>query len=233
MEEINIVWKPAYMIIPTCYPPLFLFEDVASQEEFEFLYELENMTNPRMDDVDSMLGDVELVPIEDRVYGHGATCIMGAFTHPNVNGDRFTDGTYGVFYASNSLECAVYETAYHRSQFFKISNEPKCEIEMRVYNVDIDTKLVDIREDVFESLAIYHKSNYTESQKLAKELKRLGKAGLVYNSVRYINGENVAIFKPKSCSNCREMKNLKYVWDGKKINGVYEISGARLINYTS
>ena len=57
------------------------------------------MTNDRLRDE---VGQIELVPPQDRIYGPGSGPIMAAFTHLNPNGSRFSDGSYGVFYAAAS-----------------------------------------------------------------------------------------------------------------------------------
>ena len=49
------------------------------------------------------LGQLDLVPRERRISGPGTQPLMAAFTHLNPDGSRFSDGTYGVFYAARSL----------------------------------------------------------------------------------------------------------------------------------
>ena len=51
---------------------------------------------------------------EERVSGPGATPVMAAFTHLNPEGSRFSDGSYGVYYAAHSLATAVAEVSHHR-----------------------------------------------------------------------------------------------------------------------
>ncbi|WP_022850391.1 RES family NAD+ phosphorylase [Limisalsivibrio acetivorans] len=219
-----------FRIIPSRYPSIWLFEDVSNPEEFDALYKLESMTNPR---ISEEVGDITLLSKDEQVFGEGTSPIMAAFTHIKPEGDRFTDGSFGAFYASDSIECAVYETAYHRAQYFASINEPPCEIEMRVYTANIQGALVDIRD--LDRYGDYHnKDSYGESQRFGREQKDAGEFGIVYLSVRYDGGTNVAVFRPKGViNNCKELKYLKYQWDGKKITNVYEISGARVICYRS
>jgi hypothetical protein len=42
---------------------------------------------------------------------------MAPFTHINVLGSRFSDGTYGVYYAAARLDTAIRETIHHFSKF--------------------------------------------------------------------------------------------------------------------
>ena len=91
---------PCYRIIPSRFPPISLFEAVADPADLEAVYAIEAMTNDRLRDE---AGELSLVPPEDRVSGPGTSAIMAAFTHLNPVGDRFTDGSYGVFYAGRTL----------------------------------------------------------------------------------------------------------------------------------
>jgi hypothetical protein len=64
---------------------------------------LEQLTNPRVRDE---VGDIALVPPEERVSGPGASYVMAAFTHVNPKGSRFSDGSFGVYYVAAALETA-------------------------------------------------------------------------------------------------------------------------------
>jgi len=89
----SIEWKPCRRIVPSRFPPIQLFERVADPDDLEAVFELESLTNSRLRDE---VGDIRLVPPEDRISGPGTAVIMAAFTHLNPDGSRFTDGTYGV-----------------------------------------------------------------------------------------------------------------------------------------
>jgi hypothetical protein len=214
-----ITWRPCYRIIASRFPPISLFENVAGPEDLDAIFIVEAMTNDRLREE---AGDLGLVPPEDRISGPGTSAIMAAFTHLNPIGDRFTDGSYGVFYAGNTIETAVAETKYHRARFMAATDEPAQELDMRVYAVDLEGKLHDIRAMRDGRAELYHPTNYGASQAFATELRAAGSDGIVYQSVRFDNGECVAIFRPRLLSNCRQERHLCYVWDGQAIATVYE-----------
>ena len=135
----EVHWTPCYRIIPSRFPPISLFEAVADPADLEAVYAIEAMTNDRLRDE---AGELSLVPPEDRVSGTGTSAIMAAFTHLNPVGDRFTDGSYGVFYAGLTLATAIAETRHHRTHFLKATDEPAQELDMRVYAVDLDASRV-------------------------------------------------------------------------------------------
>lgn len=214
-------WQPCYRIIPSRFPPIGLFEAVADPADLEAVFRIEAMTNDRLREE---VGELALVPTEDRVAGPGTSPIMAAFTHLNPAGDRFTDGSYGVFYASLTVETAVAETMHHRTRFLEATEEPAQEIDMRVYAVDLEADLHDIRAMRGSHPAYYHPASYAMSQELGRSLRDAGSDGIVYMSVRDESGEGecAAVFRPRLLSNCRQERHLCYVWDGRVIATVYE-----------
>lgn len=215
----RISWKPSWRIIPSRFPPIQLFERVADPADLEAVMELEGMTNPRLRDE---IGNIQLVPPEERVSGPGSTIIMAAFTHMNPDGSRFTDGSYGVYYAAKELETAVAETKYHRTEFMRATNEPRMELDMRVYLVDVDTDYHDIRGQQAQLPLVYHASNYAGGQGLASELRAAGVNGIAFSSVRHDGGECIAAFRTAGLTNVRQERHLCYIWDGQAISLVYE-----------
>lgn len=212
-------WLPCYRIIPSRFPPINLFERVTDPADLETVLDIESMTNDRLRDE---VGALNLVPPEDRISGPGTSPIMAAFTHLPPYGSRFTDGSFGVFYAGRTLDTAIAETKHHREAFLRATSEPRIELDMRVYAVDLDTMLHDIRGMKDTMAEVYDPSSYAASQALAIEIRTSGSSGLAYDSVRNPDGECVAIFKPRVLSNCRQERHLTYVWDGSSISTVYE-----------
>lgn len=214
-----IAWKPCYRIVPSRFPPISLFEAVADPADLEAVYEIEALTNDQLRDE---TGDLALVPLEDRVSGPGTSPIMAAFTHLNPEGDRFTDGSYGVFYVGLTTESAVAETRHHRILFLKATDEPAQELDMQVYAVDLNAALHDIRAMRESHPILYHPHSYAVSQETARALRDAGSNGIAYQSVRHDGGECAAVFRPRLLSNCRQERHLCYVWDGNDISTVYE-----------
>lgn len=215
----QINWCPCFRIIPSRFPPVGLFDAVADPNDLEAVFQIEAMTNDRLREE---AGDLALVAPEDRISGPGATPIMAAFTHLNPEGDRFTDGSYGVFYASLTIETAIAETRHHRVRFLQATDEPAQELDMRIYAVDLSAELHDIRSMRDSHPGYYHPSSYAMSQQLAGRLRGDGSNGIIYLSVRDDGGECVAVFCPRLLTNSRQERHLCYVWDGKAIGMIYE-----------
>ena len=93
---------------------------------------------------------------------------------------------------------------------------------MRVYAVDLDADLHDIRAMRDSHPAYYHPTSYAMSQELGRALRDAGSDGVVYRSVRDEGGECAAVFRPRLLSNCRQERHLCYVWDGRVISTIYD-----------
>jgi hypothetical protein len=216
----EVRWQPCFRVISSRFPPIHLFERVASAEDYEALYWLESLTNPRLRDE---VGEIELVPQEDRVFGHGTSVIMAPFTHLNPDGSRFADDTFGAFYAAASLDTSVAETRFHREVFLRATREQPLELDMRTYLCDISAPFHDIRGQRDRMPDLYDPDSYVASQKFARTLKLAGSNGIVYDSVRHAGGQCLAVYRPRLIQNCRQGTHLRYVWDGERISGVYEL----------
>jgi hypothetical protein len=110
----KVSWKPCYRLIPSHFPPIGVYDRVANPADLDAVFAVENLTNPRLR---QEAGELSMVAPQDRVAGPGTTPIMAAFTHLNPDGSRFSDGSYGVYYAGQTLDTAIAETRYHRARF--------------------------------------------------------------------------------------------------------------------
>ena len=126
----QVRWPKAWRIIPSRFPPIDLFERVSDDPAmWEALADLEQATNPRVRDE---IGEIALVPPNRRVAGAGASWIMAPFTHVNPKGSRFSNGSYGVYYAAHALDTALRETIYHFEKFASDARDPPRREDMRV-----------------------------------------------------------------------------------------------------
>jgi len=213
-----VIGKSQFRIIPSVYPTINFFEDLVDPSEMELLFEIEGLTNERLR---QEIGDIFLVPPEDRVSGPGASVVMAAFTHVSESSpSRFTDGTYGVYYASMTRETAIYETVYHRERFLRATNEEPGEITMRVYQGTIKQALHDVCGETYA--ALHHPTYYAESQLFAKQMRQQKAWGLFYRSVRHAGGECIAAFRPPAISKPQAISHLRYVWNGINIVEVFD-----------
>lgn len=210
-------WPHQFRVIPSEYPPINFFERLVNPELMEELFYTESLTNDRLRDE---VGDIALVPAEDRIAGVGASTVMAAFTHvSSVSPSRFSDGSYGVYYAAKTLETAIEETKYHRARFLAYTKEDAGEVSMRVYMGEVIKPLHDIRGEGYEGL--HTPDDWVPGQMFGKDMKSINSWGIVYRSVRDPGGECIAALRPPAVSIPRQGAHLSYVWDGMQISHVY------------
>jgi RES domain-containing protein len=214
-------WSPAFRVIPTRFPAVNLFDRVASAEDFDALYALEAMTNDRLR---TEVGELDLVPPDERRFGPGCGPIMAAFTHLNPLGSRFSDGAYGVFYCARERRTAIAETRFHTGNFLAATNEAPLRQQMRLYTVIASGEVVDLRGDPALDPAVLSPTDYASGQALGRAVRAAGTAGIVYPSVRDPGGECLAALKTTILRDCRHAAYLEYNWNGNAIDSVFELN---------
>ncbi|MDQ3035804.1 MAG: RES family NAD+ phosphorylase [Myxococcota bacterium] len=216
----RVRWTHAYRVINSRYPPIDVFERIADPADWETLIALEEMTNPRARDA---WGEISLVVPDERISGPGASWVMAAFTHVG-RASRFTDGSYGVYYAARLLETSVRETTFHFGRFLLATLEPRgTELEMRVLvSSAIDSTFHDIRDGHDE---LHDPDDYATPQRVAKRLREQGANGIVYRSVRHLGGDHpcLAVFRPKTIPRPKQGAHLRYHFDGTRIDRWFQI----------
>jgi hypothetical protein len=220
-----VKFTPCHRIVASRMPTIHLFERVADPADWDALYKLESMTNPR---IRNEIGELSLVPVGDRVSGPNASVVMAPFTHLSPQGTRFTDGHYGAYYAAESLDTAIAETRFHRENFLRATSQPPMELEMRCYLADVACDLHELRGRRAELPDVYDPASYVASQKLGRLLRDAGSNGIAFDSVRRAGGQCVAIFRPRLVQNVRQSVHLRYAWDGNSIASVYELRSLNL-----
>jgi hypothetical protein len=198
---------------------------VASPQDFEALYALEAMTNDRLR---TEVGELDLVPADERCFGPGCGPIMAAFTHLNPNGSRFSDGSYGVFYCGRERQTAIAETRYHAGLFLAATNEAPLRQQMRLYTVMARGEVVDLRGDAIVQAGldprILAPDDYGPGTALGRAVRAASAPGIVYPSVRDPEGECLAALRTTMLRDCRHAAYLEYNWNGETIDYVFELN---------
>lgn len=223
----RVRWTAAWRIIASRYPPIQLFERLTDDPaEWEILAEVESLTNPRVRDE---IGAIHLVPPDERVAGPGASWVMASFTHVNRRGSRFSDGSYGVYYAAAALATAVAETTHHMARFYAMTSDPPHAEEMRVLRGRVDAPFHDLRGQP-DFLPCLDAEDYQASRTLGARLRRAGSNGVVYPSVRQAGGQCLGAFRPKAVGRPHQERHLRYHWDGRRIDRYFDYATDRWVD---
>ncbi|MFJ5368327.1 RES family NAD+ phosphorylase [Bosea sp. CER48] len=213
----EIEWRGAVRIIRSIFPPIDLFEDIADPADWPLLIAAEQKTNPRLMET---IGNLDLVPVDRRVSGPGATWLMAPFTHVSLDRpSRFSEGSFGVLYAGDRFEVALLETIHHHARFMLATAQPSgWSSQFREIVLDVDTALHDVRALGSEAAVLLDPADYSSGQALGGRLRDLGSAGVVYPSVRCTGGECVGLFYPDGASHPVQGRHLDYHWNGERVD---------------
>jgi hypothetical protein len=210
-----------FRVILARYPQISLFERVSSPLDWDVLYAVESLTNPRLRDA---VGDIRLVAVEDRVYGDGASWIMAAFTHPpaDARGGRF-NRDFGLYYCSPDESVAIAESSFHRARFLRESRIESAMQELRVIRARLGpVTLCDVRQ--LAGHGIYDPDDYRAAQALGSALRDARSFGIHYRSVR-ADGECYGVMRPKAISDAIHWRYLRYHFAKGAIQQVEWLAG--------
>lgn len=212
-------WKPCFRLIASRFPTVGLYDEIADPADLDVVFAIEALTNPRIRDE---LGQIGLVPPAQRISGPGSTPIMAAFTHLNPEGSRFSDGSWGVYYAAQALDTAIAEVSHHRAVFLARTAEPPIDIDLRLITATLQAPLHDLRPLAHSAPALFDPNDYAAGQALARALRTAGSAGVLYPSVRHAGGACAGVFRPNALASARAAAHIALHWDGQRITHWYE-----------
>ena len=213
VPETRLRWKGAPRLVASRYPVVGLLDRVAAPEDLDAVFELESWTNDR---ISGELGLLHSIPRDEWVTGRAmASVIMAAYCHPRPGGGRFSGEDRGAWYAARTIETALAECIYHRTEELREVGAFDTRVQMRVYLADFSDRFHDVRGSRRAWGPLYDPRDYTVSQKFARELFEAGSNGIAYRSVRHEDGECVACFRPALVHNVRSGGHYEFQWRGQ------------------
>jgi len=217
-KTVELVNKAAFRLVNSKFPPITLFDDVISKDDFETVYAIQALTNPR---ILNQLGDLSLLSINEIPFGiDGVNYVTAPFTHINPDGSRFSQGEFGVLYLADTIKTAIKETLYHQQKYFQnIQGLHYDTVDMRCLKVTFSANVVDCSkvEGIGES------EDYSKPRILGAELKKNAEQGFQYLSVRNQGSTCWGLFSPIHVSKAIQTKHFEFIFDGKSISKVREL----------
>lgn len=184
--------QPSYRLIPYRFPPIGLFDTVATAADLEAAMELAGWTNDRL-----VAERIARLARSEWVYNRAnASVVMAAFLHAPPTGARFTGPDLGAWYASGDIRTAAVEVGHHLRREAVARHVPKQSRVFRAYSARLDGDHVDIRGRQAEVPELYRPDSYAASQSFGEAHRKEGRIGILYDSVRIKGGVNVVAFRP-------------------------------------
>lgn len=183
---------PTHRLIPSRFPPIGLFDTVATAADLAAVMELAGWTNDRL-----VAERVDRLPRHEWVYGRpNASIVMAAFLHVPSSGMRFNGGDLGAWYASAEIETAAAEVGHHLRREAVARGVPEILRTYRCYQARLAGDYLDLRGLRADRPDVYAADSYAAAQRLGESIRASGGAGIIYDSVRHAEGVNIVAHRP-------------------------------------
>lgn len=181
--------RPSYRLIPSQFPPVGLFDTVATPADLEAVMELAGWTNDRL-----VRERVARLPQVEWVFGRpNSSVVMAAFLHAAPDGGRFNGPDLGAWYASASVATAIAEVGHHLRREALARDLGGATRTFRSYSASLAGDYADIRGS---SPDLHASGSYAAGQAFGEGLRAAGEDGVLYDSVRHRGGTNVCAYRP-------------------------------------
>jgi hypothetical protein len=208
--------KPAYRLIPSKFPPIGLFDTVATAADLAAIMELAGWTNDRL-----VADRLARLPQAEWVYGvPNASIVMAAFLHVAPGGMRFNGPELGAWYASDELRTAAAEVGHHLRRETVARGKATMTRTYRAYATTLLGNYLDIRGQQTARPEVYASDRYDAAQKLGEQVRASGGAGLLYDSLRRRTGSNVVAHRPGNITEIVQRDHFE----------ITVVAGARMID---
>lgn len=182
--------QPSYRLIPSRFPPVPLFDTVATAGDLAAVMELVGWTNDRL-----VRERMLRLPQDDWAYGRAnSSVVMAAFLHAAPDGGRFNGSDLGAWYAGGTVATAIAEVGHHLRREAVAREVDGMRRTFRCYAARLDGRYRDIRG---EAPDLHDPHSYRAGQAFGEALRARGADGIVYDSVRHRGGTSVCAYRPR------------------------------------
>jgi len=126
---------------------------------------------------------------------------------------RYSNGEFGVWYGSDTIETSIYETVHHwRDKLLKDADWQDVDgiqIQRKVYLVRCDAGLLDFRARIHSHPSLIDTDSYYLTRQVGARIHHDGHPSLISRSAR-CDGDIYAIFNQRVLSNPRHVCYLNY-----------------------
>ena len=131
---IDLNGQLAFTMVPCRFPPIKHFQRIADERDWDLLDAVEAMTDDQARDE---IGQIELVPANERFSGAHAGPVMRAFTSFDPAGSMFSDGSYGVLHLQLQGDAAISKGKREASAFLAATGQEPIKLQLGLYAVEL------------------------------------------------------------------------------------------------
>lgn len=167
------------------------------------------------------LGHVHHVAPEDWPTVAGAGWLLAPFVRVPLPPSRFTDGSFGAWYAATTVETAQREVGFHLARWLRATEAPQAELPRLELAAEVARPghpLVDLRgRMVRRARAVLAADTYAHSQPFGAACRALRSWGITWPSVRDPGGTCVAVLRPPVVGAVQPVAAWTACWDGDAV----------------
>lgn len=227
LPAIALETKECFRLVNTKFPPISLFDDVADPADFDALFALQALTNPRLQ---NEVGNLNMVAREEMPFGiRGCSYAVAPFTHVNPDGSRFSAGDFGVLYLADTADTAIKEVRHHQQLYWTAVEGLKYDrMLFRVLLCAFNARALYDATTITLDQPIYNATDYSASRILGSQLREQGYTGIQYHSVRNAGAKCWGLFTPKVVTDIIPSALVEFVWQGDSMGEVNFLTQVKL-----
>lgn len=192
MEKLVAAPRPAHRLVPSRFPPIGLFDTVATAADAAAVMELAGWTNDRL-----VAERIDRLPRDQWVYGRAnASIVMASFLHVAPGGMRFSGPDLGAWYAAASIITAAAEVGHHLRREAVARSVKGMRRTYRNYTSVLIGDYRDIRGRQTALPEAYASDSYDAAQAFGEGVRASLASGLLYDSLRHRGGCNIVAYRP-------------------------------------
>ena len=197
--------RPAHRLIPSQFPPIGLFDTVATAADLSAVMDLVGWTNDRL-----VAERIDRLPQSEWVYGvPNASIVMAAFLHVASGGMRFNGPELGAWYAAGDIRTAAAEVAHHLRREALARSVATMIRTYRAYTATLLGDYLDIRRQQANHPEVYASDRYDAAQQFGEEVRASSGAGILYDSLRRRGGINVVAFRTRNIADIAQADHFE------------------------
>lgn len=220
-----LAFPESYRIMNADLAPHELIADIASCAEFNDVMAVIALSGV---DGATIVGRPTLVPPTEWPTGPGAAWALLAFTMPG-RPSRFTDGTFGIWYAGEEYDTAVVETRFHQERLMRQWGEPAQDIPKQALVAQLSGPAVDVRPLRTSDPARYatlhdpDPDHYPPAQSFGRACRAGSAALIAYHSVRQaaagVPGRAcIGALRANAIFGAAPRARTTFHWDGRSVS---------------
>lgn len=210
---VDLHGQVAFTMVPCRFPPINHFQRIAGAHDWDLLDAVEAMTDEQARDE---IGQIELVPVNDRLRGVHTAPVMAAFTRFDPAGSLFSDGSYGVLYLQMQRDAAICKGKRDACAFLAATAQKPIKLQLGLYAVGLAGAVADLRQTELLRGTDRIGDISAASRHIGERLRTAGIAGAMYRDTS--GADNLAVLRAGALTNCVPRAYIELSWNGTAID---------------